>query len=65
MSITFTSWTACDDSTNPALDWTDEGAVRGRVPLRYYEALRQALNERLGVASNAAAAAPISDELTR
>lgn len=46
MGITFTSWAACDDGVNPTLDWSSASGLRGRLPRRFCEAIRQALIER-------------------
>jgi len=49
MALTFTSWTACNDPSNPVLDWSSAAAIEGRLAGRYLEAIAQALRERCAV----------------
>ena len=46
MALTFTSWYSCNDLLNPSLEWTTTASLLGKLPLRYCEAIRQALVER-------------------
>ena len=49
MPTIYTSWNACNDVTNPTLDWSSVDAIKGRLTYRYLEAIRQAVIEKFTI----------------